>query len=71
MLQVLQKSGLALFKLLRLKLGMSYDPAITLLGVYLAGICAHKQETRTRMFTAALLIASNQKQFKCHKKQNE
>lgn len=60
--------GSKLLKLQKLKLGLSY-PAITLLGMYLAEICAPKQETHTRMFkTVLLLIVLNQKQSKCHQK---
>lgn len=60
------------YYLLKLKLCLSHDPAITLLGLILAEICAPKQETRTNMFEAALLlIAPNQKQSKYHQKQSE
>lgn len=60
--------GSKLLKLQKLKLGLSY-PTITLLGMYLAEICASKQETHTRMFkTVLLLIVLNQKQSKCHQK---
>ena len=61
--------GSKLLKLQKLKLGLSYPEAITLLGMYLAEICAPKQETHTRMFKTVLLpIVLNQKQSKCHQK---
>lgn len=60
------------YYLLKMKLHLSYDPAITLLGLILAEVCAPKQETHTNMFKAALqLIAPNQKQSKYHQKQSE
>ena len=60
--------GSKFLKLQKLKLGLSY-PAITLLGMYVAEICAPKQETHPTMFkTVPLLIVLNQKRSKCHQR---
>lgn len=47
----------------QMTLCLSYDPAITHLGMYLTEICPPKQQTHTNMFKAALLlIGPNQEQ---------